>query len=326
MVFRFASGYLYLLKLWLGREMIHSKNNFIQVPYTMTVLDYYSLLHVSVSSSEDEIRKSYKALIKQWHPDTFTGDKTVAELMTRQLNEAYETLTTPNLRNQYDMTVKLQKQERKTGSANSRHLTRSYTSSKGTGKIVTPSYPGTDDQFKKESQRKEREIIDRWMTEVSRYLSEHPWADRIFEALPEDIKLRAMGGTLSFKDVFIIYCNLQAKKISMGLKTSYFNEKLIEKMKETSKSTEEMKVSMEMISREETILQVILRANSGLYKNLKLSKEETDLILKFSKFHDFLNRRPDEFFIGVSKFSVTMAEWKLASELGRMGLKDGEKV
>ncbi len=292
----------------------------------MTVLNYYSLLHVSVSSSEDEIRKSYKALIKQWHPDTFTGDTTIAELMTRQLNEAYETLTTPNLRSQYDMSMKLQKQERKSRPADPRHLTRSYMSNQGARKIVTPSYPGTDDQFKKELQRKERDIIDRWMTEVSRYTSEHAWADRIFEDLPEDMKLRAMGGTLSFKDVFIIYCSLQIKKISMGLKTPYFNEKLIEKMKETSKSTEEMQISMEMISREETILQVILRANSGLYKNLKLSKEETDVILKFSKFHDFLNRRPDEFFIGVSKFSVSTAEWKLARELGKMGLKDGEKV
>lgn len=292
----------------------------------MSVLNYYSLLHVSSSSTIDEIRKSYKELIKQWHPDAFTEENTLAELMTRQLNEAYEVLMNPDLRNKYDMTLKLQGHEKKTRSAYAQQVTRSYSKHQGATKIVTPSYPNTDEQLKKEEQIKEMEIISSWMTKVSRYLSEHTWAENVFEHLPEDMKLRVMGGNLSFKDAFTIYCKLQMKKVSMGLKTPYFNQKTIEKSMGISNTTEEMRISMEVLSREETLIQINLRANAGLFKGLKLSTYETDTILKLGKLHAFLNKRPDEFFIGANKFSVSIPEWNLAKELSSIGVKDGKKI
>ena len=76
------------------------------------MLDYYSLLSVSRTSSEDEIRSSYKVLIKKWHPDVAKGDTTMNELMTRQLNEAYEVLSDPAKRRVYDLSLDRAKTER----------------------------------------------------------------------------------------------------------------------------------------------------------------------------------------------------------------------
>ncbi len=58
---------------------------------------HYDLLGVSTDASIDEIRRAYRALVKHAHPDA-GGD---AETF-RQIHEAYETLTNPLLRREYD--------------------------------------------------------------------------------------------------------------------------------------------------------------------------------------------------------------------------------
>ncbi len=290
------------------------------------MLNYYSLLNVSISSSVEDIRKAYIDLIKRWHPDTFTGDTTLAELMTRQLNEAYETLSKPELRYMYDKSLKSQGHERKTRSIHKSQVKPSSNNSHRRTKFVNPGYPGTEEEYKKELRRKEMELTNRWMTELSKYISEHRWAENVFESLSEDIKLKAMGGTLPFKEAFKIYCLMQKRKTSMGFKTAYFNEKTIEKLLAESNTEEEIQVSLELISREEIILQIYIRINSGIFSNMYLSREETETISKFGKFHEFLNKRPDEFFVAVNKFSLSSQDWKLAKELCRMGIKDAWKI
>ena len=290
------------------------------------MLDYYSLLNVSSSSSYEEIRKSYKDLIKKWHPDTFSGDTTLAELMTRQLNEAYETLSNEESRKKYDQNIRIsvaQTVAQQNGYQGTRR-TRQYTPKKNV-RSVKPSYPNTEDDIKREIKRKEVERIDRWMTEISRYMSEHMWADKKFEELSEETKLKAMGGNLSYEEAFKIYCMLQKEKIRMGLKTPYFNEKIIEKHESDSKNSEEIEIALEEISRKEIILQIYLRIKSGIFSTWKLSEEETDIIVKFGKFQEFLVKRPDEFFIGVNRFSLSLQEWKIAKELSKMGVKDAVK-
>ena len=50
--------------------------------------DPYSVLGVSPSASEDEIKKAYRALAKKYHPDVNNGS-TDAELKMKEINEAY---------------------------------------------------------------------------------------------------------------------------------------------------------------------------------------------------------------------------------------------
>lgn len=64
--------------------------------------DYYKILGVPRGSSEAEIKKAYRRLAKQYHPDVNKGD-TRAEERFKEISEAYNVLTDPKQRQQYDM-------------------------------------------------------------------------------------------------------------------------------------------------------------------------------------------------------------------------------
>lgn len=63
--------------------------------------DYYEVLGVNKESSEAEIKKAYRKLAKQYHPDVNQGDHT-AEAKFKEVNEAYEVLSDANKRSRYD--------------------------------------------------------------------------------------------------------------------------------------------------------------------------------------------------------------------------------
>jgi DnaJ-class molecular chaperone len=63
--------------------------------------DYYDILGVKKSASEDEIKKAYRNLAKKHHPDKNKGNKD-AENRFKELSEAYAVLSDKEKRSQYD--------------------------------------------------------------------------------------------------------------------------------------------------------------------------------------------------------------------------------
>lgn len=60
--------------------------------------DYYKILGIERSASAEEIKKAYRKLAVQYHPDKNNGD----DSKFKEISEAYEVLSTPEKKSQYD--------------------------------------------------------------------------------------------------------------------------------------------------------------------------------------------------------------------------------
>ena len=65
--------------------------------------DHYVVLGVPRNADQELIKATYKALLKIYHPDVFKGDKKFATEQLKKINIAYEILSDPKKRKNYDI-------------------------------------------------------------------------------------------------------------------------------------------------------------------------------------------------------------------------------
>lgn len=66
----------------------------------MQLPEYYAILEVSTHASLEQIKQSYRRLVRLYHPDLNRGNK---DMQIKQLNEAYAVLSDPAKRAAYDI-------------------------------------------------------------------------------------------------------------------------------------------------------------------------------------------------------------------------------
>ncbi len=66
-----------------------------------TTRDYYDILGLPRGASDEEIKRSFRKLAQQWHPDVNTDPD--ADARFKEINEAYQVLSDPQRRQAYDM-------------------------------------------------------------------------------------------------------------------------------------------------------------------------------------------------------------------------------
>uniref|UniRef100_A0ACD6A051 Uncharacterized protein n=1 Tax=Avena sativa TaxID=4498 RepID=A0ACD6A051_AVESA len=68
----------------------------------MGSLDYYKILDVDRSATDDDLRRAYRRLAMRWHPDKNPTGKTDAEAKFKDITEAYNVLSDATKRTVYD--------------------------------------------------------------------------------------------------------------------------------------------------------------------------------------------------------------------------------
>ena len=80
----------------------------------MEFKDYYSVLGVSKTATQEDIKKAFRKLARKYHPDVNPKDATATEKF-KEISEAYEVLSDPEKRQKYDQFGSQWQQYEKTG-------------------------------------------------------------------------------------------------------------------------------------------------------------------------------------------------------------------
>lgn len=100
-------------------------------------MNYYQILNLSQNASHQQIKSSYKKLVKQYHPDLYVGNKEFAEQKIKEINEAYDVLSNLEKKTEYDAYLK------------SLEYTTVVSSSPAHSTPSTPPNPHSEDSFAK---------------------------------------------------------------------------------------------------------------------------------------------------------------------------------
>ena len=74
---------------------------YTRLPMATTQRDYYEILGVARSATDEELKKAFRTLAQRWHPDVNTTPEAAEQF--KEINEAYQVLSDPQRRQAYDL-------------------------------------------------------------------------------------------------------------------------------------------------------------------------------------------------------------------------------
>lgn len=119
----------------------------------MEYKDYYKVLGISKTASQDEIKKAYRKLAAKYHPDVNPDNKQAAQKF-KEVAEAYEVLKNPEDRKMYDQMGSDWKQYKRAGGKSQDYNWQEWSQQRGRPRQRTYTYqgsPGFEEQFGGES-------------------------------------------------------------------------------------------------------------------------------------------------------------------------------
>lgn len=115
--------------------------NHIEMEYK----NYYNILGVNKSASQDDIKKAYRSLAKKYHPDKTKGNKDLEEKF-KEIAEAYEVLGNKDNRKKYDeLGENWKTQQQQAGGSSGFDYSKYYSSTGGQGQHQT--FEGDPEMF-----------------------------------------------------------------------------------------------------------------------------------------------------------------------------------
>lgn len=131
-------------------------------------MTHYELLQISETASPEVIRAAYMALAKKYHPDLCSDNPTQAEDKMKQINAAYETLSDPIKRRNYDLQLRIQRTRQSTYQSNtsqySQYQSNTNENSQDQSHHQTYTRPQSDTQPPKKEPKKKK--ITKWLLSV----------------------------------------------------------------------------------------------------------------------------------------------------------------
>jgi len=125
--------------------------------------DYYQILHVSENATQEEIKKSFRRLARDCHPDLHPNDAKAAERF-RILREAYEVLSNTDRRKKYD------RRRQKRSAPNPEKTTPQVYYVRGSEKLLVKDYRGAIKAFS-EAIRLNGRFIEAYLKRCEAYLA-----------------------------------------------------------------------------------------------------------------------------------------------------------
>ncbi|MBR4110920.1 MAG: DnaJ domain-containing protein [Clostridia bacterium] len=167
--------------------------------------NYYEILEVNETASQEVIERVYKLLAKKYHPDMNLDNPKEAEEKFKEVTTAYETLSNPDKRKKYDEELSYERQQQNEVNSYTNTTTQetyAYAEPQQEYTQTTYSYEKVEDE--KSSQKAQKKILEQAAKEQARkeYEAQKAYNDAYYKALED------MGYTIVYKKTFKDYLRI----------------------------------------------------------------------------------------------------------------------